>query len=110
MSQYRKRFTEEEFAKELHEHIKATPKDFTDEQLAKQTRAKARHYKKAIDELDSVSKRLKQLAEKYNDDTLRKEVDFSINRIERAIGAYGEASLIHNHVHASWSEPDQIDD
>lgn len=110
MSQYRKRFTEEEFAKELHEHIKAIPKDFTDEQLAKQTRAKARHYKKAIDELDGVSKRLKQLAEKHGDDALRKEVDFSISRIERAIGAYGEASMVFNHVYGSWTEPDIIDD
>lgn len=110
MSQYRKRFTEAEFAKELHEHLKATPKDFTDEQLAKQTKAKARHYKKAVDELDGVSKRLKQLAEKHGDDALRKEVDFSINRIERAIGAYGEASFIHNHTYTSWSEPDEIDD
>lgn len=110
MSQYRKRFTEEEFAKELHSHLKATPKDFTDDQLAKQAQAKARHYKKAVDELDGVSKRLKQLAEKHGDETLRKEVNFSIKRIERAIGAYGEASMVFNHAYASWSEPDVIDD
>lgn len=110
MSKYRKRFSEDEFAKELYDHIKATPTDFDDSKLEKQVKAKARHYKKAVDELDGVSKRLKKLAEKYSDDEMRKEIDFSIQRIERAIGAYGEATMIFNHTFDSWKEPGSIDD
>lgn len=110
MSKYRKRFSEDEFARELFDHIKATPSEFDDKKLEKQTRAKARHYKKAIDELDGVSKRLKKIAEKYDDDEVKKEIDFSIQRIERAIGAYGEATMLFNHTFMSWDEPDEIDD
>lgn len=110
MSKYRKRFSEDEFARELRDHIKSMPSDFTEKQLEQQAKHKARHYKKAVDELDNVSRRLKKLAEKHGDDELKKEVDFSISRIERAIGAYGEASMVYNHMFGSWEEPDQIDD
>lgn len=104
MSKYKKRFSEKEYADELLEHIKAKPSDLPEDRLEKHARDKAKHYAKALENLDHAVKRLKKIYETQKDPEIKKEIEFSIKTIDESIGEFGEASMVYNNEYHTWSE------
>lgn len=99
MQKFNKRFSQEEFKKELVEHLKSKPLDLTDEQLEKHAATKAEHYAQALAHIDHVSDHLKKIAANLPDEASKTELDLALKKLDEAIEAYGEASLSFNN---SW--------
>lgn len=104
MSQFRRRFKRDDFARELRDHLATKPETFTDEQLDAHVHRKAEHYEEAINRLDKVRSTLTQLrdeADRARDTGKKEKLDLSIGEIDEAIDAYGVASLYQN---AHWQQ------
>lgn len=99
MKKYRKRFTKEEFKKELVDHIKSKPAKYDDKQFEKYADKKAGHYLEALESLDQATKKIRQIAANHPDPQAKKEADFAIRQIEDSIAAYGDAVFDYN---SSW--------
>lgn len=96
MKKFDKRFTKEEFKKELVEHLKTMPADLKPAQLEKHAEVKAEHYARANQRLDEAVNALKSLAASTTDAGEKQKIDLAIKRVDEAIAAYGEASLAYN--------------
>lgn len=98
MPNYNRRFTKEEFQKELFTHLKDMPPGHMQapKKLEENARQKAEHYARALDALDSVAERIKKIAASHPDETVRAEADAAVKEIDEAINAYGEASMTGN--------------
>ena len=100
MANFKRRFTKEEFQKELFTHLKDMPPGYlrAHDKLEQITQWKADHYSTALAALDSAAERLKKLAESHPDAAARQEAESGVKEINEAIDAYGEASLSGNSV------------
>lgn len=102
MNHYRRRFSRDEFSRELRDHIASKPETLTDDELDTHVQNKAMHYEEAITRLDRVKHtiaRLRDEADRAQDTARKKQLDLSIKEIDEAIDAYGVASLDQN---ANW--------
>lgn len=101
MADYKRRFTKEEFKRELMAHLRDAPKGFqAKDRLEAHAEIKAEHYERALKALDSAAERLRKIAATHPDETARVEADTGLREIEEAINAYGEASMDQN---SQWS-------
>lgn len=97
MANYKRRFTKDEFKKELMAHLRDAPKGFqAKERLEKHAEVKAGHYERALQALDAATNRLRKIAETHPDDSARQEANLCVQEIEEAVNAYGEASMDQN--------------
>lgn len=102
MNQFRRRFSRDEFIKELREHIASKPETLSEDELNTHVHRKALHYEEAINRLDKVKDTIKKLrdeADRARDMARKNQLDLSIKEIDEAIDAYGVASLDQN---ANW--------
>lgn len=98
MPNYNRRFTKDEFKKEMFTHLKDMPPGYlkAPKKLEEVAEWKAEHYERALNALDSAAARLKKIADTHQDDSARKEAESGLNEITNAINAYGEASMSGN--------------
>lgn len=98
MAKYKRRFTKEDFQKELFTHLKDMPPGHlkAHDKLEQIAQWKAEHYARALDALDRAAERMKKVAETHPDPSARLEAENAMTEISDAVNAYGEASLSGN--------------
>jgi uncharacterized protein YyaL (SSP411 family) len=98
MAKFDRRFTRDEFVKEMVTHLKDMPPGFTQSRKNLEAIAeyKAEQYQKAIEALDMAANKLKKLNEANTDPTIKQETEAAIKSIDEAISAYGVASFGFN--------------
>jgi tetratricopeptide (TPR) repeat protein len=103
MVDYNRRFSKKEFKDELMKHMSDMPPGFlkAKDKLEKHVETKAGRYADALAALDEAASKLKEIAASHPDDTARKDADAALKKIDEAIGAYGEASMLFNN---RWEE------
>jgi len=101
MANYKRRFTKEEFQKEMFTHLRDIPPGHlkNPKKLEESAAYKAEHYAQALDALDAAVARIKKLAESAPEEN-KAEADAAVKEISDAINAYGEAAMSGN---SSWS-------
>lgn len=101
MANYKRRFTKEEFRKELFTHLRDMPPQYLHkhENLEEIAKVKAEHYSRALDALDAAMDRVRKIASTHQDAEAQKDADLALKEINDAINAYGEASMSGN---SSW--------
>lgn len=100
MANYRRRFTRDEFKKELVAHLADAPRGLSRQKLEEHAERKAAHYEQALHALDAVAERLKKLAETHPDETAKTDAEEALKQIDEAISAYGMAAMDQN---SQWS-------
>lgn len=108
MGKFAKRFSKEEFKKELTEHLSAMPKGHfrSPAKLEKHAEWKAEYYQRALDALDEAKEKLERIAKSHPEQSARDEAGAAIKKIDEAVNAYGDASLNQN---SDWNNPWQVD-
>lgn len=98
MANYKKRFTKEEFKKELMQHMSDMPPGFLKarDKLDKHVEDKANHYIAALAALDAAADKLRSVAASHPDPSARQDADEALKKIDDAINAYGDASMSWN--------------
>lgn len=105
MADFKKRFTRQEFAKELKEHLESVPTDAAHRGLIqKNAEHKANKYVETLRLLDQVSQTLAEIAAKSEDPDLKKRAEAGIKQVEDAVNTYGETSLNYNSVWYNYDE------
>lgn len=101
MADYKRRFTRDEFKKELIEHLSDAPKGFrAKNKLEKHAELKAGHYEQALRSLDVVAEKLRKLAESHPEAEAKADAEEALKQIDEAINAYGMAAMDQN---SHWS-------
>lgn len=108
MGKYAKRFSKDDFKKELVEHLASMPKQYfaSKKHLEEHAAKKAEYYSRALTALDEASERLKRIADTHPEPGAREDADAALKKIDEAISAYGDASLNQNN---SWNEPFNVE-
>lgn len=98
MKKYEKRFTKEEYQRELIQHLSDMPPGFlkAKDKLEKHAAEKAEHYERALKALDEATERLKAIRASGDAATVTTDADEAIRKIEEAVNAYGTASMHYN--------------
>lgn len=105
MADFKKRFTRQEFVKELKEHLESVPTEAAHRGLIqKNAEHKANKYTEALRLLDQVSATLAEVASKTEDPSLKKKAEASIKQVDDAINTYGETSLDFNSVWYNYED------
>ncbi len=101
MTNYKRRFTKDEFKQELVNHLRDMPPGLARARgrLEAHAEMKAAHYEKALAALDAAMERVQRIAASHPDEGARQEADSAIREINAAIETYGEASMAQN---SSW--------
>lgn len=101
MNNFKRRFSKDEFTRELAEHLRALkPADLqAPHKLEANAARKAEHYSAAIAALDRAAERIRQMA--ATNPELQQDADEAVKEINEAIDTYGEASLYGN---GSWND------
>lgn len=101
MTDYKKRFTKDEFKRELVEHLRAMPPGHLQSpaKLEPNAEKKAEHYAQALAALDRAADKLRAMA--ASNPELKSDADEAIKEINDAIDTYGEVSMSGN---GSWSD------
>lgn len=98
MPNYKRRFTKDEFAKELFIHLRDMPPGHlrAHDKLEEIAKWKADHYSRALDALDAATERVRKIAASHPDPRVQREAEAAVKQINDAINAYGEASMSGN--------------
>lgn len=98
MANFKRRFTKEEFKKEMFTHLKDIPPGHlkNPKKLEESAEYKASHYSEALKALDAAAARIRKMAEASQDANAKTEADAAIKEINDAINAYGEAAMSGN--------------
>lgn len=101
MTNYRRRFTKDEFKKELMEHLGAMPPGHLQapHKLDSNAERKAELYTQALAALDRAADRIRQMASANPE--LKPHADDAIREIDDAVDTYGEVSMSGN---GSWKD------
>lgn len=96
MANFKRRFTKDEFKKELTEHLGAIPPGHlkAPAKLEAHAEKKAEHYAQAVAALDRAAERLRAMA--AANPVMKTDTDACIKEINDAVDTYGEASLYGN--------------
>ncbi|MDX1461153.1 MAG: hypothetical protein R3348_08870 [Xanthomonadales bacterium] len=108
MGKFAKRFTKEEFKKELTEHLSAMPKGHfrSPAKIEEHAEWKAEYYERALKALDDAKEKLANIADSHPDAGAKEDAKAAMKRIDDAVNAYGDASLNQN---SEWDGPWQVD-